>query len=182
MGSSGWYGCETPASSHTVGDMNLRALSVTAPLCAAAFVLGACSGGDDGSSGAEATEGTSSASAVASASTVAPEPGVLRDCKGTDYSGWNNFEQASAFLNEKHGAAENNTWKAENNDAMWDTWCAATHSSGQLESNGAEVVVVGDQKITHPEDGTTVVLEKEGLPENLRISIAAGGEEYEVME
>ena len=97
LGSSGWYGCETPASSHTVGDINLRALSVTAPLCAAAFVLGACSGGDDGSS-------------------------------------------------------------------------------------GAEVVVVGDQKITLPEDGTTVVLEKEGLPENLRISIAAGGEEYEVME
>lgn len=101
---------------------------------------------------------------------VVPEPGVLRDCRGTSYDCWDNFDEAKEFLDGKF-ELEGNVWQAPSEDDIWDAWCAASASSGQLESDGENIFLVGDQLITFPEDGNTAYFRTESKSGGMTIDV-----------
>ncbi|MCF4005665.1 hypothetical protein L1O03_00500 [Corynebacterium uropygiale] len=78
-----------------------------------------------------------------------------RNCVGTHYPMPYTFADIRATMDKKFGKPnKNRVWQAENNDAVWDAWCAVTHSTALAEL-GDKPHLLTDKLITFPEDGST---------------------------
>ena len=78
--------------------------------------------------------------------------GLDRDCSTSSYPMLYDFAQVQGAMNERFGAPNKySVWQAANDDAVWDAWCVATHSTALMRDGK----LISNRMVTFPNDGST---------------------------